>query len=102
MMGAVFVGEDELAGHYLVLYEGGYPALVAGEAPLPVRGELYQVSSALLARLDEFEECPELYSRSRVTLQSGECAWAYLIGKKMASRFPRIEGSWKANQSAEE
>ncbi len=97
MSGALFVKDDQLEGHFLVLYEGGYPALVAGDSMPPVRGEVYEVSGDHLARLDEFEECPELYSRSRVTLRSGGTAWAYMIGKKEASRFPRIEGKWEAS-----
>jgi gamma-glutamylcyclotransferase (GGCT)/AIG2-like uncharacterized protein YtfP len=99
MEGAQFIGEVELDAHFLVLYEGGYPALVAGSTDTSVAGELYQVTASHLSRLDEFEECPELYFRGLVRCATGETAWAYLISQKEASRFPRIAGKWEARDA---
>jgi gamma-glutamylcyclotransferase (GGCT)/AIG2-like uncharacterized protein YtfP len=68
-------------GHGLVCYVAGYPALV-GDPFRVTRGEVYSVSAQTLAELDEFEECPHVYTRApvAVVLSSGETvsAFAYL------------------------
>jgi gamma-glutamylaminecyclotransferase len=99
MLGAIFLGDVALDGHFLVLYDGGYPALVRGDAVDLVHGELYQVHDLHLARLDEFEECPEFYVRRQVKLTSGQTAWAYLNAQKETSQFPRLAGKWEAPES---
>jgi gamma-glutamylaminecyclotransferase len=102
LQGARFSSTSQLLGHYLVLYEGGYPALVpstdpggpTGDPGAPVLGEVYLVDEAHLGRLDAFEECPTLYQRSQVTLRDGSVAFAYLVSKEQGARFPRIDGTW--------
>lgn len=71
MHGARFVRAcSTTTGYRLVRYQSGYPALV--HSPLSgarVHGELYEVGADLLAQLDEFEGCPDLYQRELVLLQ---------------------------------
>lgn len=96
MRDAEYLGRDSLLGAYLVLYEEGYPGLVlTGDSAEEVHGELYRVSRELLAGLDEFEECPDLYQRRQVRLSSGRLAWAYCVSVERASRFRRISGEWR-------
>ncbi len=82
-------------GYYLVL-QGRYPALVRGGAGWVV-GEVYFVSQQQLERLDEFEGCPSLYQRERISLQDGSEAWGYLISEAQAAELPRVpSGCWRS------
>jgi gamma-glutamylcyclotransferase (GGCT)/AIG2-like uncharacterized protein YtfP len=73
---ARFLGEVTTApGFYLVLL-GGYPALTEGGSD-SVRGELFEIASRSIERLDEFEG-PE-YARRLVPLDSGGTAEAYFV-----------------------
>jgi gamma-glutamylcyclotransferase (GGCT)/AIG2-like uncharacterized protein YtfP len=72
-------------GYGLMSYVAGYPALVADEGRV-TRGEVYSVSAHHLAELDEFEECPHVYTRVLVpvVLSSGDTilAFAYLAANQ--------------------
>jgi gamma-glutamylcyclotransferase (GGCT)/AIG2-like uncharacterized protein YtfP len=80
------------AVHGFGLYRvGRYPAM----APLVgarVPGELYVVDAAHLARLDEFEDCPELYQRVEVRLGDGRVAWAYTMTAERVRGAARLPG----------
>lgn len=97
MDGARFVSAARLSSHHLVLYEDAYPALVASPqgAVDEVVGELYRVDPHQLAKLDRFEDCPELYQRRRVCLADGEVAWAYIIDARVGCRYARIDGDYR-------
>jgi gamma-glutamylcyclotransferase (GGCT)/AIG2-like uncharacterized protein YtfP len=77
----------------LVSYLDGYPALVRGAAGQGgvVSGEVYRVDSAQLGRLDDFEECPELYQRQEIELEDGSTAEAYVITPERARRLPSLD-----------
>lgn len=82
LRGAKCVDGDAWAeGYGLVVYEGGYPGLVAARERRTL-GEIYEASVELLAELDDFEECPDVYFREKieVTMSTGERreAFAYL------------------------
>ncbi|XP_034404268.1 gamma-glutamylaminecyclotransferase-like [Cyclopterus lumpus] len=62
-----------------------YPLVIAGEHNIPfllnlpgqghrVHGEIYEVDDKMLRFLDDFEQVPDLYQRTRVTLEVKE--WA--------------------------
>jgi gamma-glutamylcyclotransferase (GGCT)/AIG2-like uncharacterized protein YtfP len=76
-----------LSGFRKVLYESGYPAIHRSQAG-HVQGELYRVTLEHLKRLDRFEECPELYQREALMLDSGEIAFAYVISYDAGSELP--------------
>lgn len=78
------------ATEYCLVLQGEYPALVAG-GTAGVEGELYGVSAELLAELDRFEGCPELYRRESVQLDDGSHALSYVIAPERASLLPRID-----------
>jgi len=73
--GVPFLGQTRTAARYGLTQHGEYPGLVPGAET--VAGELYEVSSEHLARLDEFEGCPEYFRRSPVVLEDGREAMAY-------------------------
>jgi gamma-glutamylcyclotransferase (GGCT)/AIG2-like uncharacterized protein YtfP len=80
-------------GH--ALYDlGAYPALVL-EGSGVVQGEVYRVPVSALARLDEFEGCPELYQVAEVLLDDGTTARAYTMSRDAVRGHARLDGgSW--------
>jgi gamma-glutamylaminecyclotransferase len=79
--------------HHYALYLDGCPAVVKSEAVSRIRGEVYQVSSDVLAKLDLLEGHPDEYYRLLVPIDldtGGSClAWLYFypcrIGRLLAS-----------------
>ena len=101
MQGAPLLGAAHTQG---VLYDlGPYPAMVAGEAR--VHGELYEVSDAQLAQLDEVEaydsQRPEAseYVRQQVTVwlsQGGsQLAWTYVYNRSVAQAHRIAHGDYR-------
>ncbi|MDD9967790.1 MAG: gamma-glutamylcyclotransferase [Myxococcales bacterium] len=73
---------------------GGYPAMVAGGGT-SIAGELYHVDLQTLARLDLFEEVPELYRRVQINIAGSDTA-AYVLPQTHAGSAPIIpSGSWR-------
>lgn len=90
MAGAVLERADaRLFGFRRVLYESGYPAIHRHPTTF-VRGESYLVDDAHLARLDDFEGCPEWYERMTVRLATGEEAFVYGIPEERGARLPSL------------
>jgi gamma-glutamylaminecyclotransferase len=87
---ARFLGAVRTAMGYGLVRFGQYPALVQASGKR-VSGELYSVDAVLLARLDEFEGCPDLYRRDPVTLEDGRAALAYFVCADAADH-PAVEG----------
>lgn len=90
--GAEFAGVCQTSSRYELVTLGLYPALVRGGARA-IMGELYQVDSALLSRLDVFEG--DEYERAPVELLDGRTAAAYFLvvgPPAAASAWPR--DSW--------
>lgn len=75
-----------------------YPALITvaehDRAAGFVTGEVYAVSASLMARLDEFENVGQDYTRELIGLADGRQAWVYLSlnleGQKAAAAHKRI------------
>jgi gamma-glutamylaminecyclotransferase len=90
---ASFVRSTRTAAAYELVDLGGYPALLEdGESA--ISGEVYDVNAELLARIDAFEEVPDLYERKRVDLIDGSVD-AYVMSRARAAGAPRIvDGSW--------
>ena len=95
--GALFLGTDSLSG--FEMFAHAYPYLTPGPGRAVV--ELYEASPALVATLDEVEQHPFLFERTKVRTDGGVDAEAYLFARE---RIPpvavRIEGDWIAWQSA--
>jgi gamma-glutamylcyclotransferase (GGCT)/AIG2-like uncharacterized protein YtfP len=78
LVAAAFIGRAQTVAAFTLIWWQGYPGLRRGGST-SVSGELYQVSPALLAALDEFEGHPTLFQRDRILLSGGGAAQAYLV-----------------------
>ncbi len=94
--GSRLVGPARTVARYTLVDLGAYPALLEG-GTTSVSGEVYEVDSATLAALDEFEGHPVDYRRQSVNLLGEDSAEAYVRprgqgppGRVVAS------GSWRA------
>lgn len=95
LAGAEFLGSARSRTGYRLVMHGQYPALLAGGSGV-VHGELYRVSSALLAELDAFEGVPDLYQRTYVTLEDGREAACYAIDAECCPGGQEIAGGiWR-------
>jgi gamma-glutamylcyclotransferase (GGCT)/AIG2-like uncharacterized protein YtfP len=83
LRGARFVGTARTEQRYELVHVSGYPALLE-DGSVGVSGELYEVDDALLRRLDEFEEVPEMYQRKWVSLTGNQHAQAYTMRRMQA------------------
>jgi gamma-glutamylcyclotransferase (GGCT)/AIG2-like uncharacterized protein YtfP len=90
---AKFVAAAKLKDHQLVFdmmarMWGGGVADVRPAKGLTVEGVLWDVAEAELPRLDEYEQCPQLYRRQPVEVEAGgktHKAFAY-VGVRPAAR----------------
>ncbi|OOE12761.1 gamma-glutamylcyclotransferase family protein [Fictibacillus arsenicus] len=78
----------------------GYPALVCESSKIPVRGELYRVTSEQLKELDKLEGYEEngtnnLYERItvKVTTENGEQGAIVYVMTSIKYHFNRIDGN---------
>lgn len=95
LAGARFLGEATTEPAFELADLGAYPALVRG-GTTAVAGELYAVTTPLLALLDHFEGHPHLYRREAVELADGRAAEAYFMDPLRAAGYPRIgSGRWR-------
>ncbi len=87
MEGSLFIDVAQTKEPF-ALYSGKYPYAVRQPAVSRIAGEIYLVTAAKLAELDEFEGHPDLYHRSvtEVVTSAGTSlpAWLYF--------YPRAEG----------
>jgi gamma-glutamylcyclotransferase (GGCT)/AIG2-like uncharacterized protein YtfP len=90
---APFLWEAELPN--VVLHDlGPFPMAVPGEGL--VRGEVYAVDAAGLARLDRLEGYPRLYHRQPLPLADGRTAWVYLGRPHQVRHVSAIaDGRWE-------
>ena len=96
LAGAVYAGEFTLEDH--AMYDlGRYPGIVpcAGET---VFGEVYYVSEAMLAQMDEYEEEGSLYRRTAVRLrgEKGSFTAQVYIHNRDVSGYKLLRCSWSA------
>jgi len=93
--GARFLRSTRTCADFELHDLGDVPGMVKGGST-PVRGELYRLDSREVRRLDELEDHPETFRRSRVRLEDGSEAFSYLLPRAQGRPFPRIpSGCWK-------
>lgn len=88
------LGAHRTAPRFELLDLGAYPGAVRGGGTR-ILGEVVEIDSLGLARLDRLEEYPRLYDRERIPTPFGR-AWIYLYRSRTADR-PRVpNGDWRA------
>lgn len=70
LAGSNFVKETVTKPLYKLYDCGPYPCLVEAEKGKSVRGEIYEIDAATLARLDRLEGIPFLYDRKVIKLEN--------------------------------
>ena len=66
---------DGIVDGFIVIQHRGYPMLRRGDGA--VSGEVYRVPDLCWPDLDDWEEVPQVYQRSSVTLRDGRSVWLY-------------------------
>lgn len=93
--GARLVGHARTTPRFVLHNLGPYPAMVAG-GTCAVVGEVYEVSPAILARLDRLEGHPRFYQRTAIALADRAVVETYLLDRAQVAGRPTIaSGSWK-------
>jgi gamma-glutamylcyclotransferase (GGCT)/AIG2-like uncharacterized protein YtfP len=92
MQGARFLGSHITDPRYTLCDMSEYPAAVSWGATA-IHGEVYEVDNALLRRLDEYEEFPEVYNRRLIHTPYGG-AWIYLMLAPPAVACVIAHGDW--------
>ena len=72
---------DGLVDGFIEIQHRGYPMLQRGGGA--ISGEVYWVPEACWPDLDDWEEVPEVYQRSSVTLRDGRSVWLYEAAQKI-------------------
>jgi len=84
MRGARLLGTHVTDPRFTLIDLGGYPGAVEG-GETAVHGEVYRISTPLLARLDRLEDVPVEYTRQPIASPWGP-AWMYLYGGRRRGR----------------
>ena len=97
LLGARFLERTSTAPRYrLLVVDGRWPALVAGDDGVAIECELYECSEELLERLALVE--PPGWNRARLELADGRRVDAFLGDAALAARGLDVSahGSWAA------
>ena len=93
--GARHVADISTAAAFELVDLGGLPGLIEG-GDCAIHGEVYAVDAATLAMIDELEDHPESFRRTRIELSDGSFAEGYLVPRAQAACFPRLsDGRWR-------
>lgn len=94
---AAFVRKARTAAGFTLLDLGAYPGMAAASgAADAVVGEVLDISAAMLPELDEYEDCPDLYTRQHIELDDGTRVVAYVLCPVQARAFPCMPGGdWR-------
>ena len=71
---------DGIIDGFIQIHHKGYPMLQQGDGS--VSGEVYWVPDPCWPDLDDWEEVPEVYQRTSVTLRDGRSVWLYEAAPK--------------------
>ena len=94
---AEFLGNASTSPGYFLLNCGEYPGLVRLAGLKTVQGELYAVSQETLARLDQHEGVPTLYTREKIDLEGVDrLVDTYFYRGPMAGKTLVKTGIWES------
>lgn len=92
---ATFVREAATAVGFTLYALDGHPGMSAEGGGI-VHGEVFDVDSATLERLDALEGHPDWYRRSPLRLADGESVETYLLPSRFTGACPVIaHGDWR-------
>ena len=66
---------DGVVDGFIKIEHRSYPMLKKGNGA--ISGEVYRVPDSCWTALDDWEEVPDVYQRSSVTLRDGRSVWLY-------------------------
>jgi len=89
---ANFLGRYETEPRYTMFRLGQFPAVVA-RGDTAITGEIYRVSDAVFALLDELECYPTVFSRQLIHTPAGE-TWVYLYNRLVGTEHVVPNGDW--------
>lgn len=90
-----WIGEAQTAPLFTLVSLGYFPAMLKG-GDTRVLGEIYDVAPATLAALDRLEGHPSFYRRQPIKLADGTSVITYLLPRKQAQSYPKINnGDWR-------
>ena len=93
LLGSAPLYKAETPPIYELLNLGRYPGLVT-QGQTAVVGEIYEVDSATVTKLDEYEEHPIEYIRTEIELSDGTHAETYIF-QTQGITYPIIaSGDW--------
>ncbi len=92
MRGARFLGEFTTEAVYSMYEFDDYPA-VCLHGSHAIAGEVYSVSSARFAMLDDLEWYPRFYQRIEIETRYGD-AWMYIVQPRLCQGRKKIAGNW--------
>lgn len=90
-----FIEETRTLAAYTLMDFGPYPGMIH-PGQMSVFGELYDVPSALIPQLDEYEDHPHLFRRGEVELQSGSAISYLYVGPIPRRATIVVSGDWRA------
>lgn len=94
--GARYVGPGRTRAAYDLVDLGGFPAMLEG-GRTPVDGEVYAIDPTGVRLLDEAEDHPEYFRRTRIALEDGRTVFTYVLPERQGRPYPCIpSGSWRA------
>lgn len=97
MEDAIYLGDIQTSPDYLLVDLGPYPGMI--EKPLAgsmVQGELFEIPSSLLNKLDKIEGSPYLFNLEPISLADGSKAFAYLFKQSILEARMLSDGVWKS------
>ena len=72
---------DGIVDGFVAIEHRGYPMLQRGDGA--ISGEVYWVPDICWPGLDDWEDVPEVYQRTSVTLRDGRRVWLYEAASKI-------------------
>ena len=87
------LGPHRTDPRYTLVHLGAFPGVIPGGATA-VSGEVYAVDTPILARLDQLEDYPRVYTRRRIPTPWGP-AWIYLYRHPRPGQRVIPDGVWR-------
>lgn len=95
LAGAEFLGETRTKPLYTLVDLGPYPALFVG-GNVSVLGELYRIDKKRRFTIDVRKECPVMFQRIKIALESGKLVEGYAMREEQLRGRRRIKsGSFR-------